>query len=214
MNTAELIPFIRNIINEASVPGDSVASDFETVILDFIQAAATQLASMPAYQGSTSSLTETANVTFSARPDGMYYAVIKPGDDFLRPVSVILSGWVRPVFQFEPAVGTPFLRQYSSVSGIGSGPDSPVAFVTTDQQALIIAHAIKTPGDYALRYMAVPKIEADGTLPVPAQYREPLAYTAAALYLQSITEYNAAKAAFDVAGSIIQTINSKTNQQQ
>lgn len=214
MNKADLIPFIRQIINEASLPDDPFAGEVDDTLLVFVRAAMTQLASMPSYQGTPSVLSDEARVTFSARPDGLYYAVIKPGEDFLRPVGVNLEGWVRPVFDFQPATGTSFLRQYSSAPGIGSGPHSPSAFITKDDQHLVIAHAVTEPKGYTLRYIAIPDIADDGTITIPERYREPLAYTAAGLYMQSINEYDVAKAAFDTAASYIQTINNKTTDQQ
>ena len=209
MKTTDLIPFIRHIINELSVSGDTFSDETDKAIEDFIRAAMTQLAAMPAYQGASTLLADTSSVTFSPRPDGLYCAIIKVPEDFLRPVSVNLEGWVRPVYHFLPAIGSQVLREYSSAPGIGSGPNSPSAYITKDAQQIIVAHAVSKPGDYNLRYVAVPQIAADLTIPVPSCYREALAYTAAALYMQSINEYDAAKAAFDTAASYIQTINNK-----
>ena len=214
MKTTDLIPFIRHIINELSISGDTFSAETDQTIQEFIGAAMTQLAAMPAYQGTPSVLTDSGNVTFSPRPDGLYCAIIKPSEDFLRPVSVNIEGWVRPVYHFLPAIGSQFLKEYSSVPGIGSGPNSPSAYLTKDSQQLIIAHAVTKPGDYCLRYIAVPQIAADATIPVPSCYREALAYTAAALYMQSVNEYDVAKAAFDTAASYIQTINNQTIEQQ
>ena len=214
MKTTDLIPFIRHIINELSIAGDPFSNETDQAIESFIRAAMTQLASMPAYQGASSVLSDTSHVTFSPRPDGLFCAIINPGEDFLRPVSVNLEGWVRPVYHFLPAMGSQFLKEYSSAPGIGSGPNSPSAFITRDAQQLIIAHAVTKQGDYNLRYIAIPEIAADKTVPVPSCYREALAYTAAALYMQSINEYDAAKAAFDTAASYIQTINNQTIEQQ
>lgn len=214
MNKADLIPFIRQIINEASLPDDPFADEMDDTLLVFVRTAMTQLASMPSYQGTPSVLEDKECVEFSARPDGLYYAIIKPREDFLRPVGVNLEGWVRPVFDFQSAIGTPFLRQYSSAPGIGSGPNSPSAFITKDDQRLVIAHAVTEPKGYSLRYIAIPEIEADGTISIPERYHAPLAYTAAGLYMQSINEYDVAKAAFDTAASFIQTINNKTTDQQ
>ena len=214
MNKADLISFIRQIINEAAIPDDPFANEVDDTILAFVRAAMTQLASMPSYQGETAVLEDSSRVTFSARPDGLFYAVIRPGEDFLRPVSVNLEGWVRPAFEFQPATGSQFLRQYSSAPGIGSGPHSPSAFITTDEQHLVIAHAVTEAKNYALRYIAIPHIDDDGTISIPERYREPLAYTAAGLYMQSINEYDVAKTAFDTAASYIQTINNKSTDQQ
>ena len=127
MNKADLIPFIRQIINEASTSDDPFTNEMDETLLMFVRAAMTQLASMPSYQGTPSELKDAGCITFSKRPDGLYYAVIKPKEDFLRPVGVNLEGWVRPVFDFQQAQGTQFLRQYSSAPGIGAGPHSPSA---------------------------------------------------------------------------------------
>ena len=210
MNVNDLIPLIRHIINEAAVPDDPFTAETDEAIKDFIRSAMVQLAAMPSYQGTPTILQGEEHVTFSARPDGLFYAVIRIPENFLRPVSVNMEGWVRPVYEFLLASGTQFLQQYSSVPGIGAGPSSPVAFITTDGEQLVVAHAVKKAGDCNLRYIAVPEIGADGTITIPGAYREALAYTAAALYMQSINEYDAAKAALDTAGSFIQTINNKT----
>ena len=210
MNVQDLIPLIRHIVNEASVPDDPFTAETDEAIKDFIRSAMVQLAAMPSYQGTPTILQGQEHVIFSARPDGLYYAVIRIPEDFLRPVSVNMEGWVRPVYEFLPASGTPFLQQYSSVPGIGAGPSSPVAFITTDGEKLVVAHAVKKAGDCNLRYISVPEIGPDDAITVPGVYREVLAYTAAALYMQSINEYDAAKAAFDTAGSFIQTIKNKT----
>ena len=210
MNVQDLIPLIRHIVNESAVPKDPFTAETDEAIKDFIRSAMVQLAAMPSYQGTPATLQGVGHVTFSARPDGLFYAVIRIPENFLRPVSVNMEGWVRPVYEFLPASGTQFLQQYSSVPGIGAGPSSPVAFITTDGEQLVVAHAVKKTGDCNLRYIAVPEIGVDGTITIPGAYREALAYTAAALYMQSINEYDAAKAAFDTAGSFIQTINNKT----
>jgi hypothetical protein len=139
----------------------------------------------------------------------MMYAVIQPPADFLRPVSLELQGWVSPVFLFPPASGSSFLAQYSSATGIGAGPNSPVAFVSPNSKKFIIAHAVKEAGSYTLTYMPVPEIGEDGSLDTPDRYREALAYTASALYLQSVNEYDAVKTAFDTAASYIQIIGNK-----
>ena len=210
MNVQDLIPLIRHIVNEAAVPDDPFTEETDEAIKDFIRSAMVQLAAMPSYQGTPATLQGEGHVTFSARPDGLFYAVIRIPENFLRPVSGNSEGWVRPVYEFLPAAGTQFLQQYSSVPGIGAGPSSPVAFITTDGEQLVVAHAVKKAGDCNLRYIAVPEIGTDNTITIPGAYREALAYTAAALYMQSINEYDAAKTAFDTAGSFIQTINNKT----
>lgn len=210
MNVNDLIPLIRHIINEAAVPDDPFTDETDEAIKDFIRSAMIQLAAMPSYQGIPTILQGEGHVTFSPRPDGLTYATIRIPEDFLRPVSVNMEGWVRPVYEFLPASGTPFLQQYSSVPGIGAGPSSPIAFITTDGEQLVVAHAVKEAGDCNLRYIAVPKIGPDDTITIPGVYREALAYTAASLYMQSINEFDASKAALDTAGRYIQTINNKT----
>ena len=214
MNKTDLIPFIRQIINEASLPDDPFANEVDDTILVFVRAAMKQLASMPSYQATPAVLDNAENVAFCARPDGLQYAVIKPGEDFLRPVSVNLEGWVRPIHDFQPTIGTQFLRQYSSAPGIGSGPNAPAAFFMNEGEPVVFAHAVAEPKGYTLQYIAIPQIKEDGTITVPERYREPLAYTAAGLYMQSINEYDVAKTAFDTAASYIQTINNKSTDQQ
>ena len=212
MKVQDLIPLIRHIINEAAVPEDPFTAETDEAIKDFIRSAMVQLAAMPSYQGTPATLKGVDRVTYSKRPDGLYYAEISIPDNCLRAVSVNMKGWVRPVYEFFPASGTLFLQQYSSVLGIGAGASSPVAFITTGGERLVIAHATKESGNCEFLYIAVPEIGSDGSISIPDVYREALAYTAAALYMQSINEYDAAKAAFDSAGSFIQSINSKVVQ--
>lgn len=209
MNITELIQDVRRIINEVAIENDTFTAEADTAIREFIRAAMVHLAAMPSYQGAPAITTDESKIQYSPRPDGMMYAVIQPPADFLRPVSLELQGWIRPVLVFLPASGTSFLAQYSSAPGIGAGPNSPEAFVTPDANKLIIAHAVKEEGSYILSYMATPSVSGDGSVDVPDRYRDALAYTASALYLQSVNEYDAAKTAFDTAASYIQIIDNK-----
>lgn len=207
MNVTDLIPQVRIVINEMATVEDTFTAEVDTALRQFLQTAMVQIASMPLYRGTPATLTGDSSVTWQKRPDGLFYATIKCGEDFLRPLSVILAGWVRPAHVFLPVNGRKFLAQYSSAPGIGNGPASPVAFIAKDPDTRIIAHASKTEGTCELRYIPVPRIGTDGTLDVPDIYRDALVYTASGLYLQSVNEYDAAKAAFDTAASLIETIN-------
>lgn len=209
MTTADLIPLVRTVINQMATAGDTFSDEVDAALTQFLQSAMVQIASMPFYRGTPSVMSASDAVTWQQRPDGLYYATIKCGDDFLRPLNVTLGDWVRPAHIFFPVTHSRFLAQYSSAPGVGNGPKSPVAFIASDPDKRIIAHASKASGTYSLRYIPVPKIAEDGTLGVPDVYRDALAYTAAGLYLQSVNEYDAAKAAFDTAGSYIQNINIK-----
>ena len=209
MNITDLIQDVRRIINEVAVENDTFTAEADAAIREFVRAAMVHLAAMPSYQGTPTITTDKSNIQFSPRPDGMMYAVIQPPADFLRPVSLKLQGWIRPVTVFLPAHGSSFLSQYSSAPGIGAGPNSPAAFITSDAGSYIIAHSVQAETTYSLSYMAVPSVGADGTVSVPDRYRDALAYTASAFYLQSVNEYDAAKAAFDTAASYIQIIDNK-----
>lgn len=210
MNITDIIKDVRIVINEAVVEGDSFSAETDKAIENFIRAALTHLASMPSYQGPTEDLKSTDSIKVSNRPDGMYYATIQLPGNCIRPVSLEMKGWARPVFSFPVAMGSTFLSQYASVQGLGAGPNSPVAFLDLNGKN-IIAHAFtgSSVTEYTLSYIPVPQVDADGTLDVPERYKDALIYTASALYLQSVNEYDAAKSAFDTAGSYIQLIDNK-----
>lgn len=212
MNVTDLIPFVRTIINEASTEKDAFSEEVDAALRDFLRVAMRQIASMPAYMGKPVSMSESSAVSWEQRPDGMYVATIKCGNDFLRPVSVQLADWVRPVFRFMPAETGLFLSQYSSALGIGNGPKSPVAFLVKDPDTRIIAHSSQEQGTYTLRYIPIPEIGPDGALDIPDVYRDVLAFTTAGLYQQSINEYDAAKASFDTAASLLQLINNESQE--
>lgn len=207
MNVTDLIPKVRMIINEIATAEDTFSEEVDVTLRQFLQSAMVQIAAMPFFRGKPAILTEEGSVTWQQRPDGLYYATIKCGEDFLRPLSVILAGWVRPVHGFLSVTNSLFLAQYSSAPGIGNGPSSPVAFIAKDPDTCIIAHASPEEGTCELRYIPVPKIGEDGELDMPDIYRDALAYTASGLYLQSVNEYDAAKAAFDTAAAQLETIN-------
>lgn len=207
MNVTDLILQIRTAINEAAVEQDMFTVEVDNSIQQFLQTAMIQLASMPLYRGTPVTLTGTDAITWQKRPDGLYYATIKCSKDFLRPISVNVPGWVRPVREFLAVTDSIFLAQYSSAPGIGNGPKSPVAFIAKDPDTRIIAHASTIPGEVSLRYVPVPTIENDETLEVPDIYRDALVYMASGLYLQSINEYDAAKSSFDTAAALIENIN-------
>lgn len=207
MNVIDLIHQVRTVINEATVVQDVFTVEVDDSIRQFLKTAMVQLASMPLYRGTLATLSGTDSVTWQKRPDGLYYATIKCGEDFLRPVSLTVTGWVRPVHEFLAVTDNSFLAQYSSAPGIGNGPKSPVAFIAKDPDTRIIAHASTIPGAVSFRYVPVPMIADDDTLEVPDIYRDTLAYMAAGLYLQSINEYDAAKSSFDTAAALIENIN-------
>lgn len=210
MNINDIITQVRYIINEAVTCPDDFTVETDASIENFIRSAMVQIASSPTYSGTPTALVDKSNVIFSPRPDGLVYAVISPPGDFLRPVSVFLEGWAHPVYTFLSVHSYMFVGQYSSAPGVGNGPAKPAAFLSKDNKASVIAHAVTTEGAYELRYISVPSITEDGTVVMPDKYSECLAYTAAALYLQSVNEYDSAKAAFDTAGAFLQTINIET----
>lgn len=209
MEVSQLIPFIRHIINESPTITDDFTIETDAALTEFILAAMKQIALMPGYQTTPVLLSSEENITFSQRPDGLYYAVIKAPADFLAPSSIHLEGWVSPVYTFIPVTDSLYQAQYSSAKGIGNGPRLPIAFLASEQDTIVVAHAVNEPGKCDFRYIAEPSVKEDGTIQhfQTDKYRECLAYTAAALYLQSVNEYDAAKVAFDTASTYLQSTN-------
>lgn len=212
MKITELIQAVRVVINEMATGNDSFTQEVDEALEQFIKTAMVQIASMPSYRGTPSVMSGTSSVSWQKRPDGLYIATFSCGEDFLRPVSVVLGDWVRPVYTFLPVTDKLFLAQYSSAPGIGNGPGSPVAFMVKDPSTRIIAHASRTAGSCELRYMKAPSSSENGEISMPEIYREALIYTASGLYQQSINEYDAAKSSFDTAASLLQTINNESQE--
>lgn len=207
MRTEDIIPRVRVIVNEAMGScTDSFAAETDRALDYFIEAGMKQLASMPGFEGECAVLNEVDDIQYATRPDGLVYATIKASKDTLRLVSVWLEGWPYPVYNFLPAAGSEFLAQYSSVPGIGNSENSPKVFLSSIDENTIIAHSVKKEGKYEVKYIPVPQPKEDGDIPFPLKYLEALSYTAAGLYLQSINEYDGAKAAFDTSASIIETL--------
>ena len=210
METSQLIPFIRQIINETATVADEFTAETDAALADFILAAMKQLVLMPNYQSTPVTMAqEEGIVSFHQRPDGMYYAAITAPTDFLAPSSIRLEGWVKPVYVFLPVTNSLYQAQFSSAKGVGNGPHLPVAFLVSQQDTVVVAHSVSQPGTCEFRYIPIPSINEEGTIQnfQTEKYREALAYTAAALYLQSINDYSGAKAAFDTAGAYIQNTN-------
>ena len=209
MNIAQLIPNIRHIINDSNIDTDTFTEETNQALKYFIQAAVEQVASMPGYIGGTVTCTDSNSVKYNQRPDGLTFAEISVPSDFLKPVSLILKGWVLPVFEFFPAKGTAFRAQYNERKGIANGPHSPIAFISGDSNKTIIAHAVNTsmePLSYELTYLPIPNINEDGSISMMAQYDKVVEYTAASLYLQSINEMEASTAAMQTALSLFKNI--------
>lgn len=210
MNVSDIISFVRLIINETTSGTDTFTEETDAALKEFIMAAMKQIALMPGVQIQKSTLPEDAEVVFSQRPDGLYFAIISAPDDFLAPLSIRLGEWKKTLYNFLSVTNDLYHAQYSSVKGVGNGPSMPVAFISTEQNTVIIAHASSKADDECdFRYIAIPTVDDSGEIQnFPAdRYRECLAYTAAGLYLQSVNEYDAAKTAFDTAGACLQPIN-------
>lgn len=209
MKTSQLIPFIRHIINEAATVSDEFTIETDAALSEFVLAAMKQIVLLPGYQTIPVTMEGKENISFHQRPDGLYYAIVKAPDDFLAPSSINLEGWVTPVYTFLPVTDSLYQAQLSSAKGVGNGPHLPIAFLVSQQDTIVVAHAVHTPGTCEFRYIPLPSIDDEGVIRnfQAEKYRECLAYTAAALYLQSVNEYDAAKVAFDTAGAYIQSIN-------
>lgn len=206
MKVEDIVSQVRNIINELATEGDSFSEETDESIKGFIKTAARQIASLPKYIAEPVSKVGEDAKSFLSRPDGLLYLRLDMPQDCLRIVSLNIEGWGTPVYEFHPVTDNRFLAQYSSAPGIGNGPSSPIAFISNDNGAYIIAHASLQTAKYTVKYISAPSINADGTIGMPEKYADVLAYTTAGLYLQSSDDYNKAKSAFDTAGALLQNM--------
>lgn len=199
IQVSDIIKLVRSIINEAATPGDSFTEESDEMLLDFIRTSLRKLSEEESVLAEVSEVSEEELSTFSQRPDGNFYAEIRLPDDYLRFVSVKLDGWQRSVSILHPDNVSLYSAQYSSAPGIGNGPASPVAFMTSDTERAIIAHSVQSAAGYTLRYVPYPSISEDGTVNMAGRYLHPIAYMTASLYHLSINAPDSAQQEMEMA---------------
>lgn len=201
----DILKTLRTIINESATEEDSFTIETDEALKEFIRLALLALMNDEGVMTEASEMTDSSSISFEKRPDGLFFAYIKIPADYIRLVSVNLTGWRYPVTMLYPDNSPLYSAQYSSAPGVGNGPSIPVAFITNDTMRSIIAHAVKEQGGYSLRYIPTPSISENGEINFHNKYAGALAYYAAGLYHISINENIGAESEFAIARSLIRS---------
>ena len=149
---------------------------------------------------------------FFQRPDGMTAIKVPLPEDFCRFVSFKADTWLYPVTVLMSDGHSSFSSNYSIIPGIGNGPASPVAYLTTEVNAggelssYIVGHSLAESENFVLTYISSPQIS-DVEIQMDERLTNALSYYAASLYLQSITDANGSKSAYDMYQNIIAKLN-------
>lgn len=143
----DILKTLRTIINESATEEDSFTIETDEALKEFIRLALLALMNDEGVMAEASEMTDSSSISFEKRPDGLFFAYIKIPADYIRLVSVNLTGWRYPVTMLYPDNSPLYSAQYSSAPGVGNGPSIPVAFITNDTMRSIIAHAVKEQGD-------------------------------------------------------------------
>lgn len=201
----DILKTLRVIINESATEEDSFTIETDEALKEFVRLALLALMNDEGVMAEASEMTDLSSISFERRPDGLFFANIRIPADYIRLVSVNLTGWRYPVTMLHPDNSPLYSAQYSSAPGVGNGPAMPVAFVTGDTMRFIIAHAVKEQGGYILRYIPTPSISENGEINLHNKYAGALAYYAAGLYHISINENAGAESEFAIARSLIRS---------
>ena len=209
----DIIRLVRQAINEYATVGDELSAEIDASLIDFIKVSAPVIVMevSPAYHiAKKVSYDSGTNDYFVPRPDGMLSIRIPLPNDFCRFVSMKADSWLIPALLLYSDGHSSFEANYSAIPGIGNGPASPRAYLTSGMdeasQSCIVAHSVAKADNFALSYIAVPEVtETDITM--DARLDNALAYYAASLYLQSITDVNGSKGAYNMAKNIIDKLN-------
>ncbi|MDE6696549.1 MAG: hypothetical protein K2K25_06685 [Muribaculaceae bacterium] len=78
------------------------------------------------------------SVVMRKMPCGLFAAEVKIPEDFLRVVSVKMSGWTRSVNQIIMPGDKEWSRQWSAEPGIAGNPDCPKAYIASADRGLIL----------------------------------------------------------------------------
>ncbi|MDE6637499.1 MAG: hypothetical protein K2K32_04595 [Muribaculaceae bacterium] len=104
-------------------------------------------------------------------PCGLYAADVKIPEDFLRLVSVKMSGWTRSVNQLIKSGDKEWSRQWSAESGIAGSPWRPKAYMVREGQGLMLRLIGCEDEDDALDWLRVcrcPVPDATGSFHLPS----------------------------------------------
>lgn len=208
----QIIRLVRQAINEYATVGDELSAEIDASLIDFIKVSAPIIVMevSPAYHiAKTVSYDKTASEYFFQRPDGMTVIKIPLPYDFCRFVSMKADSWLYPAVMLYSDGHSSFQANYSVIPGIGSGPSSPKAYLTSvpdSTNSYIVAHSVVEADNFVLSYISVPEVT-DSGITMDSRLDKALAYYAASLYLQSISDVNGSKGAFDNAQNIIAKLN-------
>ena len=208
-----IIRLVRQAINEYATHGDELSVEIDASLIDFIKIAAPIIVmdvSSAYHIVKKVSYSKTAGEYFFRRPDGMIAIKIPLPKDFCRFVSMKADSWISPAIMLYSDGHSSFQTNYSVIPGIGSGPASPRVYLTSGvddvAQSCIVAHSVAEADNFALSYIVVPEIT-ESEINMDARLDNALAYYAAGLYLQSISDVNGSKGAYDMAQNIISKLN-------
>lgn len=207
----QIIRLVRQAINEYATEGDELSAEIDASLIDFIKVASPVIVMdvSPSYHIAKELKYDKGTAEYYIkRPDGMLAIQIPLPDDFCRFVSLKAESWLFPAIILYSDGHATFQLNYSVVPGIGSGPASPKVYLTSgiDGVSYIIGHSVAEAENFALSYIAVPEIT-QTEINMDSRLDNALAYYAASLYLQSISDVNGSKGAYDMAQNIIAKLN-------
>lgn len=210
-----IIRLTRQVINEVATEGDELSTEVTSSILDFVRIAAPVVVmDVSVHYHIVKSITFQKNqaVNFFQRPDGMTAIKVLLPEDFCRFVSLKADSWLYPVTMLMSDGHSSFASNYSIIPGIGNGPASPVAYLTTEVNnggelsTYIVGHSLAESENFVLTYISSPQIS-DSEIQMDERLTNALSYYAASLYLQSISDANGSKSAYDMYQNIIAKLN-------
>lgn len=118
----DILKTLRTIINESATEEDSFTIETDEALKEFIRLALLALMNDEGVMAEASEMTDSSSISFEKRPDGLFFAYIKIPADYIRLVSVNLTGWRYPVTMLYPDNSPLYSAQYSSAPGVGNGP--------------------------------------------------------------------------------------------
>lgn len=210
-----VIQLVRQAINEFATEGDELSTEITSSILDFIRIAAPVVVmdvSVVYHTCKSVAFEKTVKDNYFQRPDGMTAIKIPLPQDFCRFVSVKADTWLYTVTILMSDGNAGFALNYSVIPGIGNGPSSPAVFLTTEVgesgelSSYIVGHSMADVENFILSYIASPEV-GETEIHMDERLSGALAYYAAGLYLQSISDVNGSKAAYDMYQNIIAKLN-------
>ena len=103
-------------------------------------------------------------------PCGLYAAEVRMPDDFLRMVSVKMSGWLRGAVDVAFPGSAGWERQWSAESGIAGCPERPRAYLDADGSGLLLRLVGSESESDSLEWLSgwcVPEADNDGEFDFP-----------------------------------------------